>query len=92
MKVEAMIDRFTENDQAVVLAETIGKEFFIEKDELPEGAERGDYFVLELDEDVIVSIEPDEEKTRAQKSAVQSKLAKLRAGTMGSRFRKKDIE
>lgn len=92
MKTEAMIDRFTENDLAVVLAESIGKEFLIDKNQLPEGAERGDYLVLELDDDVVVSIELDQDKTRERKSAVQSKLAKLRATSTGSRFRKKEIE
>ncbi|GAA4061274.1 DUF3006 domain-containing protein [Amphibacillus indicireducens] len=89
MKTEAMIDRFTETGQAVLLAETIGREFLIEKNELPEGAERGDYLALELEGDVVLSIELDQEKTIERKSAVQSKLAKLRERSSGSRFKKR---
>lgn len=89
MKVEAVIDRITEHGQAVVLAETIEREFFIERKELPEGAERGDYLNLELDEDEIRSIEIDEKKTKERKSAVKSKLEQLRQRQTGSRFRKK---
>ena len=33
MKIEAMIDRFTDNNLAVVLAEDIGREFLIKKEE-----------------------------------------------------------
>lgn len=89
MKTEAMIDRFTEAGQAVVLAETIGREFFIEKEKLPEGVERGAYLTLVLDGDEVVSIAFDQEKTQARRSAVQSKLAKLRERSSGSRFEKK---
>ena len=90
MKIEAMIDRFTEKNRAVVLAEGIGWEFLLEKEELPEGAERGDYLNLELDEDdQIVQVEIDEETTAERKTVIKSKLEKLRARQTGSRFRKK---
>ena len=89
MKTEAMIDRFTEAGQAVVLAETIGREFLIEKESLPEGVERGSYLTLELDGDVVVSITFDQEKTQTRQSAVRSKMAKLRERSSGSRFKRK---
>ena len=89
MKTEAMIDRFTEAGQAVVLAETIGREFLIEKESLPEGVDRGAYLTLELDGDEVVSITFDQEKTQSRQSAVQSKMAKLRERSSGSRFKRK---
>jgi len=89
VKAEAMIDRFTDNNLAVVLAEDIGREFLIEEKDLPEGAERGDYLVLELDGDEVLSIELDEVKTAERKTAVKSKLARLRERSSGSRFEKK---
>ncbi|WP_440895045.1 DUF3006 domain-containing protein [Amphibacillus sp. Q70] len=89
MKVEAVIDRFTEQRQAVVLAETIGKEFFIDQAKLPEGAVRGDYLNLELDKnDQVVNIVINQEKTMERKKSVQAKLAQLRQKSTGSKFRR----
>lgn len=89
MKIQAMIDRFTDNNLAVVLAEDIGREFLLEKEELPEGAERGDYLVIELRGDEVRGVEIDVEKTALQRSAIKSKLERLRARGTKSRFRKK---
>jgi len=89
IKVEAMIDRFSDQETAVLLAEQIGKEFIVKKDQLPKGAKREDYLVLEVEGDKILSIDLDFKKTKDRKDSVQSKLDRLRQGQTQSRFKRK---
>lgn len=89
IKTEAMIDRFGDQETVVILAEEIGKEFVIKKEELPEGAVRGDYLLIEIENDEIQSIELNPKKTIEQKSTIQSKLEQLRQGKTKSQFKRR---
>jgi len=88
MMTEAMIDRFSDNAQAVILAETIGKEFVVHQSKLPKGAKPGDYLQINISGEDLVAIVLDEAKTNKRKKQVSSKFAQLKQRESKSRFRK----
>lgn len=83
-----MIDRFSDQDTAILLVEQIGKEFIVKIEQLPKGVNRGDYLILEIEDNQIQSIDKDQERTKERQLAIKSKLDMLGKRKGNSRFRK----
>ncbi|PXW92736.1 hypothetical protein DES38_102320 [Streptohalobacillus salinus] len=88
MIIEAMIDRFSDNNQAVILAEKTGKEFVVHQSKLPEGAKPGDYLQLKVSKEVLTEITFDKMKTEERKRQVSSAFERLKQRESKSMFRK----
>ncbi|WP_067843119.1 DUF3006 domain-containing protein [Amphibacillus sediminis] len=89
LELSAVIDRFNEDGSAVILAETIGKEFVVRAEELPTSAERGSWITAKWNKDRLECISLDQTKTAQQAEQVKDKLKQLRARSSGSQFKKK---
>lgn len=83
MKTVAVIDRFSDQHTAVILVESMGKEFVISQDELPQGAKPHDYLDVDVTGDSLQMIRINHEETTARKNSIQDKLSKLRAKNSG---------
>jgi hypothetical protein len=83
MKTVAVIDRFSDQDTAVILVESIQKEFVVKQAELPQEAKPNDYLDVEVTGDVLQIIGINHEQTAVQKNRIQDKMAKLRAKNSG---------
>ncbi|MUK87703.1 DUF3006 family protein [Ornithinibacillus sp. L9] len=90
MQVQGVLDRFEDQNQAVILIEELKEELVVSKDTLPAGSEVNTYFTLEKNEDgdfTILAI--NEKATQAATNKTSNLIAKLRAKNQGSKFKKK---
>jgi len=87
--MKGMLDRFTDNDLAVILIEEKNQEIIVPVKQLPEGSKENTWFDLkEVNGTIeIVSINDEKTKKEAQKSV--DLLTQLRAKSKGSKFKKK---
>lgn len=81
-------DRVEDGQLAVILVDEIGEEFIIPVNELPEGSAAGTYFDLTIENGEIISIIPDRETTEIEKVKTDDLMAKLRAKSKGSKFKR----
>lgn len=79
MKTIAVIDRMSDQQTAVILVETLGKEFVVEQAQLPEGVNVHDYIDVEVIHNSLTILGKNELKTKEQKVKIKDKLAVLRA-------------
>lgn len=79
MKTIAVIDRLSDQQTAVILVETLGKEFVVKQALLPEGVNVHDYIDVEVIGDCLTILGKNEIKTKEQKERIKDKLALLRA-------------
>lgn len=86
--MNGILDRFEENNKAVILIEEIDEELIVPVEKLPKGSVVNTYFSIEKKdgEYQIVSIDNTTTKEEAQKTS--DLMAKLRAKSKGSKFRK----
>ncbi|MDS9473000.1 DUF3006 domain-containing protein [Sporosarcina pasteurii] len=84
----AYYDRMSGNNQAVLLVESIQKEFILPATSLPSGSKPGSWFHVTVQNDTITSIKIDEAKTSAMKDDIQSRLARLQSNKK-SRFKRR---
>lgn len=75
MKTKAVIDRF-EGDQAVLLVNE--KPMGFRRKSLPAGLKEGDWLLIEVEGERLVSAEYDEAETKKTKDRIAEKLARLR--------------
>jgi hypothetical protein len=75
MKTKAVIDRF-EGDQAVLLVHE--KPMVFRRKSLPVGLKEGDWLMIEIEGERLVSAEYDEAETEKTKERIAEKLARLR--------------
>lgn len=87
--MKGVIDRFTDNDQAVILIESIGKELVISRNKLPHGVKAQDWVILKEIDETYEVVRIDYETTKAQRHKAKQLQAKLRGLGKSSRFRKK---
>ncbi|MEC5423123.1 DUF3006 domain-containing protein [Virgibacillus sp. C22-A2] len=87
--MKGILDRFEDNDIAVILVEEINEEMIVSKDKLPEGSDVNTYFHIEKRNGKleIISIDTSSRKKEAQQSS--DLMKKLRAKSSGGKFRKK---
>ncbi|GEM02057.1 Protein of unknown function [Halolactibacillus halophilus] len=83
MKTVAVIDRFSDQDTAVILVESVQKEFVVKQAELPQEAKPNDYLDVEIIGQTLRIIGINHEETSSRKTSIQDKMAKLRAKNSG---------
>lgn len=74
----AVIDRISEEKHVVILAEEIGKEFILQKDELDFTPREGLWLNIHVEGDEITSIQPNESLTEEKSKAVSDVMARLK--------------
>lgn len=84
----AYFDRITNNDHAVLLVESIQKDFLLPTSSLPVGSKPGSWFLIALQNETIISIELDEAKTIQMENEIQNRLTRLQSRKK-SRFKKR---
>lgn len=87
--MKGYLDRIEDNNLAVILIEEINEEIIIPLDELPEGSTENTWLQLEKTDDSFQVIAIDDEKTEQETETSQDLMAKLRAKSKGSKFKKK---
>jgi len=87
--MKGVIDRLTENNRAVILIESIGKEIIVSQSELPKGAKAQDWVNLKQSNGSYEILSVDYEKTASQRAKVKKLQAKLRTKSRGSKFKRK---
>ena len=87
--MKGYLDRIEDNDLAVILIEDINEEIIIPLDQLPEGSTENTWLQLEKTDDSFQVIAIDDEKTEQETETSQDLMAKLRAKSKGSKFKKK---
>ena len=86
--MKGVLDRFTDNNQAVILIEEINKELVISRDQLPTGAKESDWLTLNKTDDTFKVISIDREKTEREMQRSLNFRDQLRAQSKGSRFKR----
>lgn len=81
----AYLDRFTDNDKAILLVDSLKQDFQVPTESLPDGSEVGTWFLLDIQMDAIISIQIDNHKTNTMENEVQKRLERLQANKK-SRF------
>ena len=83
----AYLDRFTDDDKALLLVEKLQKEFHVDISALPSGSTAGIWFLVEIQEDDITSFQVDEGKTAEMKQAIDDRMQRLKSNKT-SRFKR----
>ncbi|GAE36662.1 DUF3006 domain-containing protein [Halalkalibacter akibai] len=89
MKVQGVLDRIVDGEIGVILVDDLKKEFTVKKDLLPERTIEGSWLTLIIENDVIQSIEVDDEKTEEVQQKVNSQLDRIRKKSGGSKFKRR---
>lgn len=84
----AYFDRIANNNQAVLLVESIQKDILLPISSLPTGSKPGSWFLIMLRDEEITSIELDEAKTKQMENDIQNRLKRLQLRKK-SRFKKR---
>lgn len=87
METNGVLDRITDNKYGTILAEDIGKEFVLNKEDLPVGSKEGTWFNLVIENDKLKSLTINQELTAARKVSIEEKMAQLKKRS-GSKYRK----
>jgi len=83
----AYLDRFTDNDKALLLVEELQKEFHVDISALPPSSIVGAWFLVETQGDEITSFKVDEGKTAELKQEVDDRMQRLKS-KKPSRFKR----
>lgn len=84
----AYFDRIANDHQAVLLVESIRKDFLVPISKLPQGSAPGSWFLVEIQEEKITSIKLDEEKTKEMEDEIHNRMTRLQSKKR-SRFKKR---
>ncbi|MBP1971119.1 hypothetical protein J2Z83_003258 [Virgibacillus natechei] len=87
--MKGILDRFEDNQKAVILLEEINEEWIASIENLPDGSEEGTAFHIEKVDGEFQIIAIDHESTRDKAQQSSDLMEKLRAKSKGSKFRKK---
>lgn len=83
----AYLDRFTDNEKALLLVGELQKEFHVDIFALPSGSTAGTWFSVEVHGDEITSCQVDEGKTAEMKQEIDDRLQRLKS-KKNSRFKR----
>ncbi|MFK3936948.1 DUF3006 domain-containing protein [Alkalihalobacillus sp. NPDC078783] len=75
---KAILDRFEDQNMAVLLVGSEEKECLIQRELLPSEAMEGSLLVVERDDHKIKSVQLDQSATNAQTKRIRSKMSQLR--------------
>ncbi|MFC2949759.1 DUF3006 domain-containing protein [Virgibacillus sediminis] len=87
--MKGIVDRFEDNDKAVILLEEIKEELIVDRSELPAGSDVNTVLRVEERDGEYRVMSKDEEQTDEQSGKSSDLMAKLRAKSKGSKFKKK---
>ena len=83
----AYLDRFTDNNQALILVESLQKEFHVPTSSLPTGSNEGSWLLADIQGNEVISLQLDEKKTSDMKRHTQNRLQRLKTKKK-SRFKR----
>ncbi|WP_172372041.1 DUF3006 domain-containing protein [Sporosarcina jiandibaonis] len=83
----AYLDRFTDNNQALILVESLQKEFHVPTSSLPAGSSEGSWLLVEIQGNAVISLQLDEKKTSDMKRDIQKQMQRLKSKKT-SRFKR----
>ncbi|MDG5787144.1 DUF3006 domain-containing protein [Evansella sp. AB-P1] len=78
MRIKAVIDRIVDGEHAVLLVGEMEEELLLPVTQLPENANEGTWVKIDLDGDVIHSIQVDQDDTITREERIKSKMERLR--------------
>lgn len=81
------LDRFTDNHQAVILVDSLQKQFHVSRSSLPLGSTAGTWLLVDIQDNEIVSMKIDAEKSQSMKREIDDRLQRLKANKT-SRFKR----
>lgn len=87
--MKGFLDRIEDNQLAVILMEEINKEIIIPVEELPEGSKENTWLHMEKSNGSYQAVAIDKEKTTKEAQKSKDLLARLRARSKESKFKKK---
>lgn len=87
--MKGVLDRFEDNDQAVILIEKEQKALVIPRKELPKGSKEGIWFHIKESNGAFKIISIDYETARREEKKSADLMEKLRAKGTGSKFKRK---
>lgn len=87
METNGVLDRITDDKYATILVEDLGKEFILNKEELPIGSKEGTWFNLVIENSELKSLTINQELTDSRKISIEEKMARLKKRS-GSKYRK----
>ena len=88
MKVTGVLDRITDGKFGTILAESIGREFVLKIEDLPDGAAEGTWFDLVIENGELKSLNINQALSESRKVKIESTMERLRKRS-GSKFKKK---
>ncbi|MBO0602511.1 DUF3006 domain-containing protein [Sporosarcina sp. E16_3] len=83
----AYLDRFTDNEKALLLVEELQKEYHVDISALPTGSTAGTWLLVEIHGDELTSFQVDEGKTAEMKQEVVDRMQRLKSKKT-SRFKR----
>ncbi|MFD1928500.1 DUF3006 family protein [Sporosarcina siberiensis] len=83
----AYLDRFTDNNRALLLIEELKKELLLDKSQLPSESVVGTWFLVEIHNDIITNITIDSSKTNLMEQEIGNRMERLKS-TKKSRFKR----
>lgn len=83
----AYLDRFTDNEKALLLVEELQKEYHVDISALPTGSTAGTWLLVEIHGDELTSIQVDEGKTAEMEQEVVDRMQRLKSKKT-SRFKR----
>lgn len=86
--MKGVLDRFEDDDQAVILIEEVQKALVVPKAELPKGSKQGTWFIIKEKNKQYQIISIDHETTKKQQEKAERLMEKLRAKSSGSKFKR----
>lgn len=87
--MKGILDRFEDNNKAVILIEEIKEELVVSINDLPKGSKENTYFHIEKRDGGFQIISIDNTKTSQEAQESSDLMKKLRAKSAGSKFKRK---
>lgn len=87
--MKGVLDRFEDQEKAVILIEEIEKELVVSRSDLPKGSQKNTWFTIEKQDELFHIVAIDHEMTRKKAADTEALLNKLRSKQNSSRFRRK---
>ncbi len=84
---QAYLDRFTDNEKALLLVEELQKEYHVDISALPTGSTAGTWLLVEIQGDELTSYQVDEVKTAEIRQKIDDRMQRLKS-KKNSRFKR----
>lgn len=85
---QAVFDRLSDNNKAVLLIDSINQEYVIDKHMLPLEAKPNDWLEIDIEHNQVVAIKLDRNKTIQAKQAIDEQVKRIRNTKKGSKFKR----